>query len=443
MRRYSVHPFLLLGGMAWGLAGLIAVFLVAFAASPMPTMAAETALLGEMVPWPLMSAGTAAKGMPLSDEPRLGVCRPSLSGPEVRFGAILLADGSGPGVACAVLDQGERPPMLLVDTNNNEDLRDDSWRRYDQRTDLNTYNWLIEVMVTFDVDGIVSRVPFELLITARSSPQAAAYEWFYGGYCQRRGVALIDGVAYRMAMTNLQTTGGYGNPGTVVTSVDIDRNGILDTLPCSHEVFGPGEPVVLADGRAYRIDSIRPDGTVVELKPIGTAAPPEIVAPGSIAPPFQVTSHSGELVALTGENPAVTLLFFSGSPRTSSCDPGDEGTFALPARVEDTLRFLPPELQESGSLRVIVLTDRPLGTGFRFLSPNLAPVYVAYAPDVIARYRRPEGLLIVDRRGVIQAMDQFWYTFSDGHPIVKYHTLEIDDIASIVDALTTVGPSSG
>jgi len=397
------------------------------------TAGADTAIawIGEMVPWPMMATGIAMVELELSSDPMAGEIRPGLRSDAVQYGLFALGDGSDPGVSCAVSHHEGEPPVLVVDADNNETLVDDAWLLPARRLDLNTYAWLIDVMVAFEGGDEAHRVPYHLLVTAQYSHETGLFEWFYGGSCHRRGLLTIDGAAYPIAVTNLQTTGGYEDPETLVVAVDVDRDGVLDTLPGSHEVFGPGQDIVLETG-SYRIASTRADGMRIEFERVGEASPRPVIKTGLPAPGFEIGSVTGDPIAVPDAQ-QTTVLVFAGSGRSAGCSTCGLDRFAMPDRVRDLERVLAD--RAPGAVRIVIITDREVSASDVSAPLSNIPVAVCVAPDVVDLYRRMEELLVIGSDGTIAAMDQFWYTVVEGRPVIHLHRLSPLDVASIVSRL--------
>ncbi len=387
------------------------------------------ALLGQMVPWPMMSTGIVGKRLEAHEDPIEALVLPDLPSP-TGFGLMALGRGSDAGVACAMWERPDGPPLLLVDVYNNEDLTDDPWCEYDERTGLRTYDWLVEVMVEFYADDFSSRVPYFVGITAAYSYEERGYTWHYGGYSHRRGLLSVDGADYLIAIANLKTTGGYEDPATLVVAIDIDRDGRLNTLPFSHEVFGPGEPLALPGG-TYRISSVRPDGTRLELERVGGPIPRPPIEIGLAAPPFRSTSTSGDDVGLPGDGTRVTALLFQASS-IGGCTSCSDVTFSMPKRADELIKVLSGMEEE---VQLIVATDLLVPDEFAVDVTLSIPVYVIPDPDVVELYRRHTGLLVIDKDGIIAGMDRPWSRFEDGRPIWTVEYLNPSDVLWIVQEL--------
>jgi len=404
--------------------GLIAVFCLA----PLSACASSyEAYLGEMVPWPMMTTGIRGRALEVQTIPSESVVLPE-NLPDVTYGYLELGSGMDSGVTCVFWEQDEGAPLILVDANNDNDLSNDNWLSYDERTDLNEYNWLFDVIVQFDSNGIVSRVPYHLLLQATFSYELDEFEWRYGGYCHRRGLLSIEGTDYLIAVTSLLTTGGYEDPSTLVVAVDIDRDGQLDTLPFSHELFGPGEPLDLPTGQ-YKIVWTNTVGTRLEVERVGEPSDRPIIERGVLAPEFLVRSTSGDLLGPTDNEGRTTLLLFAGSSignigECASCS--EPATFSMPTRAYDILDLIK---QWGDQVRLLVITDLPLPSE---LEEPAAPLYVVYAPDVVDLYRRHTGLVIVAPNGEIVELDRGWYQLVNGRPVWDVYYLQDWEIDAIV-----------
>jgi len=396
-----------------------------------PVCGTEEGWLGEMVPWPMMSTGIAMVELELSSEPIEGERGPELCSDEAQYGLIALGDGSDPGVSCAVSRQPGEPPVLVVDVETNETLADDRWMPPTRRLDLDGYGWLLDVMVEFSNGDTICRIPYHLLITAAYSHEVGDYVWFYGGSCHRRGVALFDGVPYLVGMTNLRTSGGYEDPETLVVAMDVDRDGILNTLPGAHEVFGPGQDVVLDSGR-YRIASTRADGTWIEFERVGEAPLRPAIEVGLPAPGFEIVSVTGHEIQMPDAQ-QTSVLVFACSGASAGCSTCVPDLFLLPERVRELERVLTD--LGCGAVRIVVITDREVSAEVVPAPLSNIPVKVCVAPDVVDLYRRTDSLLVVGPDGTIAAMDEFWSTFIEGQPVVRLHRLSALDVTSIISRL--------
>lgn len=265
-----------------GVAMAAAVLAVACSAA---LLGAEIALLGEMVPWPMQCAAITGDCLDLLAEGPVEGFAWSGGLEPVRHGLLRLGNAADPGVALVEYRQPCGPPLLLVDADNDESFDNDSWLLPDVRSGPRAYTWFITVTVEYGEAGTACRLPYRVSVYGEYSYESRAYANHYGGYSHRRGLVTIDGRRYVMATASLGSTGRYDDPRNLVTALDLDRNGKLDTLPYSHEVFGPGEPVVLPSG-TYSIVWASPDGQQLHLERQGEGAPRPVIARGEPAPSF-------------------------------------------------------------------------------------------------------------------------------------------------------------
>jgi hypothetical protein len=393
----------------------------------------EVALLGEMVPWPMQCAGITGDSLDLLSEGPMEEIAWSGGVEPVRYGLLPLGKGSDPGVTLVAYAQPGGPPLLLLDEDNNEDLDDDSWLLPDERNGPRAYTWFTTVSVEYEKAGTVSRLPYRISVYGEYSYESEAYAYYYGGYSHRRGLVTIDGEMYVMAVASLGSTGRYDDLQSLVTAIDLDRDGELDTLPYSHEVFGPGEPVVLPAG-TYSIVRASPDGQEFHLQRQGEGAPRPIIARREPVPSFEARTIEGENISVPTRDGRITVLVFVRHVTASDCDTCSAPSLLSRERVDDVRAAL-HGLDEEVALVVVVEESPP--DDFRFEDGFRIPVHVVYDPAINELYRRSVGAFVIDMDGVVVAMDETWIVAPDflGRPKGAYQELRGFDIRDAVDAL--------
>ena len=390
----------------------------------------EIGLLGEMIPWPMMCAGITGETLELAEKPGEAVSCPDCLGP-LKFGLLELGDGSDPGVSCAVLEPPNAPPLLRLDLNNNKNLSDDPWLELDEQVGPRSYHWFATVTVRFaSENGVVTLVPYHLTVFAQYSYESAAYDWMYGGFCQRKGVISIEGVSYAIAVASLTTTGAYGDLSNLVVAIDVDRDGTLDTLPYSHEVFAPMAPLALPTG-TYRVAWMSNDGLAIHLEREGGPVARPTIARGEQAPGFSATGLAGETVSVPGESPAITVLLFvlelDSAAGCTTCSGGNPRT-----RAEQILQVI-SDLGED--VRLIVVAGSQATHGLAEPPESRVQVHVLYDPAINDLYRRTFGAFVIDQSDTIVAMDEAWSTVKCGRPQGAYAELTPLDIRWAIDRL--------
>jgi hypothetical protein len=217
------------GGVGAAVATLLAVSCGASASD------VEVALLGEMVPWPMHCAGITGDFLDLVSEGPLEEIAWSGRVEPVRYALLPLGKGSDPGVTLVAYAQPGGPLLLLLD----EDLDDESWLLPNERNGPRAYTWFITVSVEYEGAETVSRFPCRISVYGEYSYESEAYAYHYGGYSHRRTLVTINGEMYVMAVASLRSTGRYDDLQSLVTAIDLDRDGQLDTLPHSSQSSCP------------------------------------------------------------------------------------------------------------------------------------------------------------------------------------------------------------
>ncbi len=399
-----------------------------------PLNAEEVGHLDEMVPWPMMCASIAGESLVLGPSLTSGIgCSDCPGG--TRYGVLKLGDGTDAGTACAVLEFPDSPPLLRLDTDNDQELADDAWLHFDVQVGPRAFEWYVTTLVKFASTGSTIRVPYRVVVHAEYSYEMGDYEWFYAGFSHREGFVDIGGRSYAIAVASVTTTGTYSDLSSLVVAVDIDQDGTLDTLPYSNEVFGPGEALVLPTG-AYRVSSMSSDGLTIHLDRQGDSVPRPVIARGGPAPAFSTIDLNGETVSVPDYLSVATVLVFVPSlgsgPRSSSCTTCS-GTSDFSARAADVLNAIS---DLGGRVTLVVVSGAPDPVPLAQEPQSRVRVHVVYDPSVNALYRRTTvGAFVMDGNRMIVAMDEVWSTIKDGVPHGAYAELRPFDIRYAVEQL--------
>ena len=392
----------------------------------------EVALLGEMVPWPMQCAAITGDSLELRDtaveEVRwIGGVEP------VRFGLLRLGRGADPGVTLVEYAQPGGPPLLVFDADNNELLDDDVWRSPDERNGPRNYTWFATLTLEYEEGGDVVRLPYRISVYAEYSYKLQSYEYHYGGYSHRRGIAMIEGECYPIAVENMGSTGCYDDLSSLVIAVDLDRDGGLDTLPYSHEVFGPGEPVVLPIG-TYAIVWASPGGQEFQLRREDDGAVRPIIARGESAPLFEATTMNGDRITVPLRDGRITVMLFIRRILSPDCRECSSPSLLSWKRVDDVRAALHGLAEE---VALVVVVEEPLPDDFSSQDGLRIPAYVVCDPVINELYRRSVGAFVIEANGMIAAMDETWILTPDpfGRPKGAYQELRGFEIRDAVDAL--------
>lgn len=398
------------------------------ALSAISCLADDVAWLGELVPWPMFSAGITGRSLELSESPDEAIVWEGKHA-ESRFGTLLLGSGADQGITCVLLEGGETPPLLLLDANNDENLDNDVWLFYSERNGSRWYTWHATVTVEYEDDGQISRVPYRIAFVAKYDYAADAYECIYGGFSHRRGLVSLEGETYAIAVASMLSTGTYSDVSTLVVSIDLDRDGYIDTLPYSHEAFGPGEPLQLPTGE-YRVVWASDDGLELHLKRAGEPEPRPAIARGKPAPRFEAHSVLGASVSIPSlEGGACVLLFLSLSDNGSCSSCSGEAAEVDLDRLDSIYSALFGLLEEV-SLVVVVDSDVEGNTAAQY-----EKAHIVYDPAVNRLYRRSVGVFVIDQAGMIVAMDETWFTWECDLPNARYEALRTGELGDAVRGL--------
>jgi len=384
--------------------------------------------LGEVVPWPLMPAGMRVISLDLGSSPLeelTGMARWIDDSEDIAFGLLPVGDGSDPGVTFLAILAEE--PRLIVDTDNDESLGDEQGFLIPEPINARSYSWYFSVWPEYEGG---QKVEYPVCVSAYYSYSEAAHAWGYSGFCQRRGLLDLQGQVYEAAITSLQSSGVYSDVAEIVIAIDSNRDGEINDLPGSCEVFGPGEPIQ-AQGQSFEIEHISADGRRIMFVPADSVAPRSLIARGERAPEFTATSTLGEEISFPMAGRDAAVIVFVPQISAPSCDP-----CAAPHPPTGEARLLAiVEAMSSFEEDVPVLVVTP--TCSEPLSPAITKLDVTILCDrsIAELYRRVDGLLIVDSAGVIVAMDEAWRKHIGPRPAGSIDQLLLHEIEAVVAQL--------
>ena len=414
--------------------GLFISFLAALL-YPSPLVVGEdgqVGYLGELIPWPTMSAGMRVVHLELATRPYEEITGQEMWGPveEEAFGIIPVGTGEDRGISFIFLP-GD-PPRLIIDTNNDEDLADESGGYRVEKIDPRSFSWYATVLVEYGEGDMTSRVPYHICLTALYDQSSGTYEYGYSGFCQRRGLIELEGRLYPISITSLLSSAIYSDTSELVVVIDTDGDGELNDLPGSHEVYGPGEPIRVGE-TLYAISSVSDDGRRIVVEPIGKAPPRPIIARGRAAPDFRSTTVTGEPIALSDfKGKVVVLLFIPDlSPTSADCTACVSQVVSPPVlRLRSIWQAIEPF---GGNVRMIVVSESaPTSEELPLTGDNVS--YIA-DPDVVRLYRRSYGAFVIDQEGIIRAMDEPWSKLVEGRPKGELDQLHPFEILGVVERL--------
>lgn len=396
--------------------------------STITCLATAVAWMGELVPWPMFSAGITGRSLQLGENPTETLVwegKPEQS----RFGTLLLGSGADRVITCVLLEGIGPAPLLLLDADNDENLDNDVRLSYSEQTGPRSYVWYATVTVEYGDEGRTSRVPYRIAFIANYDYTTDAYECFYGGFSHRRGLVSIEGETYAIAVASMLSVGTYSDISTLVVSIDLDRDGYIDTLPYSHEAFGPGEPLQLPTG-AYRIVWASDDGLELHLEKEGPPEPRPVISRGEPAPEFEVRTVLGDSVSVPSLEGKVGVLLFLPLADDAFCpdclEEDASVNFARLDSIYNTLFDLLPDV----SLIAVVGTDIPRETAAQY-----EKAHIVYDATLNLLYRRSVGVFVIDQAGTIVAMDEAWATRQCNQPLGNYSPLRTAEIADTVRRL--------
>jgi len=409
----------------------VAVALACAVGCGVSVSSAEVALLGEMVPWPMQCAAITGGRVQFTERPTEEIAWSGGIEP-IRYALLPLGNAADLGITVLEYAQPGGPPLLLLDEDNDEDLDNNAWLHPDERNGPRSYTWFPTVTVEYGQRGPVVRHPYRISVHGAYSYESEAYEFFYSGYSHRQGVVTIDGERYAIGIASLGSTGCYDDLQSLVAAIDIDRDGELDTLPYSHEVFGPAAPIVLPTG-TYSIFWANAEGSEFHLRRVDEGFLRPTIARGESAPSFDSESIRGERIAVPAEDGRITILMFIHRVTASSGAACSAPSLLSWDRIEDVRAAL--SHHEQHVALVVVVEEQP-PAGFRFEDGFGIPVSVVCDPAVNELYRRSVGAFVIDVDGVIVAMDETWLTTDClGRPRGAYEELRGLDIRAVVDGL--------
>ena len=410
----------------------IAILLFVAILAPLTVLGQETALLGEMVPWPILSTEISMHPMPLYDHPleeHIAPAPVTLDGAEYSYGILPLGSGPDPGITVAVSQHGE--PRILVDANNDEDLANDPGIQDRERINARTYRWQVTVDVEYKLNGTITRAPYHLLILADFSYATEQYEYWYSCFCHRRGLVDLGGTLYPVAITDLSSTAKYDDLSHIFVSIDTDGNGELDMLLGSHEVYGAEDPFQVQVGDViYVITSVSEDGRRMTLERVGNAEPRPIIGLDHPAPDFAARTIDGQDIRLSDFRGKVVVLVFCPVLKTSGCQMCDTISSSTSSRLSD--------IRDSVGLfgdNVVMITvyagSKPVDSD-DITGPRLQTEITLWDPQIAEIYRRSNGLFIIDQEGIIAGMDEAWASIRCGMPRGGYRLLRQGEIQDII-----------
>jgi len=410
----------------------IAVGLFLAILAPLVVLGQETALLGELVPWPILSTEISMHRLPLYDHPleEQLVPMPIVSeGADYSYGILPLGSGPDPGITVAVLQHGD--PRILVDANNDEDLLNDPGIQDRERINAQTYRWQVTVDVEYTLKEAVTRAPYHLLILASFSHATEQYEYWYSCFCHRRGLIDLGDTLCPVAITDLSSTAKYDDLSHIFVSIDTDGDGKLDMLLGSHEVYGPEDPFQVQIGDViYMITSVSEDGRRMTLERVGNAEARPIIGPDHAAPDFVARTINGQDIRLSDFRGKVVVLVFRPVLKTSGCPMCDAASSSTSSRMSD--------IRDSVSLfgdNVVMITayagSKPVDSD-DMTGPRLQTEITLWDPRIAGIYRRSNGLFIIDQDGIIAGMDEAWASIRCGVPRGGYRLLRQGEIEDII-----------
>lgn len=410
----------------------IAIVLFLTILAPLTVLGQETGLLGEVVPWPILSAEVPMHHLPLYDQPLEENVAPApvtLDGAEYSYGILPLGSGPDPGITVAVSQHGE--PRILVDANNDEDLANDPGIQDRERINARTYRWQVTVDVEYTIKGAITRAPYHLLILANFSYATNQYEYWYSCFCHRRGLVDLGGTLYPVAITDLSSTAKYDDLSHIFVSIDTDGNGELDMLLGSHEVYGAEDPFQVQVGDViYVITSLSEDGRRMTLERVANAKARPIIRPDHAAPDFVARTIDGQDIRLSDFQGKVVVLVFRPVLKTSGCPMCDTISSSTSSRMSD-IRDSVSVFGDNVVMIAVYAGSKPVDSD-DMTGPRLQTEITLWDPQIAEIYRRSNGLFIIDQDGIIAGMDEAWASIRCGVPRGGYRLLRQGEIQDII-----------
>jgi len=403
---------------------VVGLFLVAGGAA-----LGETVILDELVPWPLMSAGISAEALLLSDEPIEPISGwhefADIAAVRVRFGLMPIGTTDDPGISFLFLES--KTPQIVIDSDNDENLANNGIVSPREQISSRSYSWFATVSGEYQ-DGestIVSES--HINIAALYSYEDDGYIIGYSGFCQRRGSFVVEGKSVSISITSLLPNVTY-DVSQLVVAVDGDFDGYIDSLPGSHEVFGPGEDIQIGTMR-YRLTQVTAWGGSLSLEPIGIAPPLSPIAAGETAPAFTTISVTGEKLSLSMFSEDVVVMQFLPSLEGADCSSCVSNDPFLKRLVS-----IYDALQSFDNVVILAVVPTSVIPEELYQLPS-GRIHYVVDPALTAQYRRNYGTIIISPDGTIAAMDEAWATFKCNRPHGKFDELRISEIAAVVQRL--------
>lgn len=391
------------------LVGIIVILSLAGASC----VADSVGLLSELVPWPMMVSAVPMTEVRLTPTPQEDITSlPALplDMPALVFG--LLALGNGPDDVVTVALATQPTPRLWIDQDNDEDLSDEAEQLPATQITRSTYGWYVNVDVEYRMGDAVVRIPHRVFLLADKQLGSSAYSFLYGGFCYRSGLLDLDGTPVPIALGTLRNDARYDDPASLLVAVDTNGDGEIDILPGSTDVYEPGGEFQVGT-TLYAVKSVSPDGRRVVVDEKGTAAPRPVIATGERAPDFEVTTVTGRTVRLSDLRGRPVVLLLAWWPENDSCT--DCGSARQEPSRLSLLREVGGSYGDRVAVVVVATNTSPLAAGLLQLEPN--SMLAAQDSSVGEIYRRVDGLFVLDRDGVIAAMDVPWSTVQCDQPV--------------------------
>jgi len=389
----------------------------------------QSAVLTELVPWPLLTAGIPVAKVPMSGEPLEQISGwQDLADPSVgtvEFGLLPIGTSADPGISVVLID-GDTP-QLLVDTDNNEDLANNSIVEHREQINSRSYSWFFTVLGEYEGEQGVVLSETALCVTAMYSYETGGYSVGYSGFAQRKGYLEIDGELIPIAITTARTDGTY-DVDQLFVAVDSDRDGYIDSLPGSHETFLPGQGIQIGTVR-YDITYVTPWGDYLEIEPVGIAPNREAISVGKLAPGFTFTTITGETASLAAfADGVVVLLFF---PTLAG---GDFFPCASSSPYLNKLTSIHQAVKSLEDVTILVITPDEGAPEDLSALPTARAHYISDTA-ITELYRRNHATIVVSPGGVIAAQDDVWVSFRCGRPRGEFDELNVSELFAVVQRL--------
>jgi hypothetical protein len=208
---------------------------------------------------------------------------------ELRFGV----EGQRGRFNLVFLDSGDATFDLLVDTNGNHDLSDDS------RTGLAKTH-----VVELTQDNAGRKLPFAVEMyfwRERGRPVLGYYR-----HCLTHGFVALDGKVRPVALLNETADGDYGSEAYLMCVIDMNGDGIADGR---EEAITHDRAIYLESGNAYKIAEIGADGRTIRFEAAGTGMLEGRVLSSDGSPIGQATVmvRLGDLSTVTNQDGAYDI----------------------------------------------------------------------------------------------------------------------------------------